>query len=450
MSTLPDPPLPGVIVDPGGTATITITNPAGITPNVYSDPLAVNQVTMPQTISARTTFYLQGDGPWLVNGHALTLEDNQVGTVSLIPGYLNLGPNQQGTLTDTSSWGQSLTGLNQNANLIGTSTGGSANQFTLNVQTYISPSSSSLANYEKGGILSISDTYDPSDNVTPVTRDCVGADVRGRIRSPNQTGRAWGLYSEGNCFSGADGLIYGWECAIINNGVDQSAIGQVNSKYGVNMISNGSVAPTCAIWVHTATGMGKWHKGLFSSPSDLGSGATDTFVELNGLFEIFPQTGQTVIGAASAAFTTTVLEARGPNLTADPLMLVGSTGNTQSYSLRVANGQGTMTYFVAGVGGAFLTDTAQGDGGLKVQTASRAFRMGGTSTVFLVNQANQLSFFNATAVGQQQTTGTTTGFTAGSGTAMNSASTSTGGTGTAAYTFGDVILALKSYGLLKS
>jgi hypothetical protein len=171
-------------------------------------------------------------------------------------------------------------------------------------------------------------------------------------------------------------------------------------------------------------------------------------VELNGLFEIFPQTGQTVIGAASAAFTTTVLEARGPNSTADPLMLVGSTGNTQSYSLRVANGQGTMTYFVAGAGGAFLTDAAQGDGGLKVQTASRAFRMGGTSTVFLVNNSNQMSFFNATAVGQQNTTGTTTGFTAGTGTTVVSGSTFTGATGTTAYTIGDVVKALKAYGLL--
>lgn len=49
---------------------------------------------------------------------------------------------------------------------------------------------------------------------------------------------------------------------------------------------------------------------------------------------------------------------------------------------------------------------------------------------------------------QQTTTGTTGGFTAGAGTAMNSASTSTGGTGTAAYTFGDVVLALKTLGLV--
>jgi hypothetical protein len=49
---------------------------------------------------------------------------------------------------------------------------------------------------------------------------------------------------------------------------------------------------------------------------------------------------------------------------------------------------------------------------------------------------------------QQDTTGTTGGFTAGAGTAMNSASTSTGGTGSTAYTFGDVVLALKTLGFL--
>ena len=49
---------------------------------------------------------------------------------------------------------------------------------------------------------------------------------------------------------------------------------------------------------------------------------------------------------------------------------------------------------------------------------------------------------------QSDVTGTTSGFTANSGTAMNSASTSTGGTGATAYTFGDVVLALKQLGAL--
>ncbi len=61
-----------------------------------------------------------------------------------------------------------------------------------------------------------------------------------------------------------------------------------------------------------------------------------------------------------------------------------------------------------------------------------------------------LGFFGATPVPQQSETGTTAGFTAGSGTAMNNASTSTGNWGSTAYTFGDLVLALKNLGLLKT
>lgn len=60
----------------------------------------------------------------------------------------------------------------------------------------------------------------------------------------------------------------------------------------------------------------------------------------------------------------------------------------------------------------------------------------------------KLGFYDAAPVAQQATTGTTTGFTAGSGTAANDDSTYTGGSGTKAYTVGDIVLALKNLGLL--
>jgi hypothetical protein len=55
--------------------------------------------------------------------------------------------------------------------------------------------------------------------------------------------------------------------------------------------------------------------------------------------------------------------------------------------------------------------------------------------------------FNQSRIVQQSTTGTTTGFTAGSGTAAKDDSTFTGGSGTA-YTTGDIVKALKAQGLL--
>ena len=62
--------------------------------------------------------------------------------------------------------------------------------------------------------------------------------------------------------------------------------------------------------------------------------------------------------------------------------------------------------------------------------------------------SDKVGFFDATPVAQQATTGTTTGFTAGSGTAAKDDSTYTGNTGSAAYTVGDIVLALKNLGLL--
>lgn len=63
---------------------------------------------------------------------------------------------------------------------------------------------------------------------------------------------------------------------------------------------------------------------------------------------------------------------------------------------------------------------------------------------------DKVGFFGATPVAQQATTGTTTGFTAGSGTAAKDDSTFTGDSGTAAYTVGDIVLALKNLGILEA
>lgn len=70
----------------------------------------------------------------------------------------------------------------------------------------------------------------------------------------------------------------------------------------------------------------------------------------------------------------------------------------------------------------------------------------GTKIGTATNQ--KLAFFNAAPVVQPATTGTTLGFTAGAGTTVVSGSTFTGNTGTAAYTIGDIVLALKQLGLL--
>lgn len=73
-----------------------------------------------------------------------------------------------------------------------------------------------------------------------------------------------------------------------------------------------------------------------------------------------------------------------------------------------------------------------------------------TGTKIGTATGQKLGFFNATPVEQRSTTGTTTGFTAGAGTAVLSDSTFTGSVGSTAYTIGDVVRALKELGFLAS
>ena len=82
-------------------------------------------------------------------------------------------------------------------------------------------------------------------------------------------------------------------------------------------------------------------------------------------------------------------------------------------------------------------------------SGTMALRAGGGTRQVQVNNTG-CAFFGVSPVAQPSTTGTATGFTAGSGTSANDDSTYTGGTGSAAYTVGDIVLALKQLGLLSS
>lgn len=62
--------------------------------------------------------------------------------------------------------------------------------------------------------------------------------------------------------------------------------------------------------------------------------------------------------------------------------------------------------------------------------------------------SQKIGFFNSTPIVQPSGTGTTTGFTAGAGSAVLSDSTFTGNVGSKAYTIGDVVAHLKNLGLI--
>ena len=74
----------------------------------------------------------------------------------------------------------------------------------------------------------------------------------------------------------------------------------------------------------------------------------------------------------------------------------------------------------------------------------------GGGAVNIATSGGQLGFFSNSSVVQQNTTGTIVGFTDNPGLNVTIASTFRGSNGGTAYTIGDIVLALKNYGLLQS
>lgn len=93
---------------------------------------------------------------------------------------------------------------------------------------------------------------------------------------------------------------------------------------------------------------------------------------------------------------------------------------------------------------------------IEIQSQLATLNALGVTTLTVLNgqvsvgtaRAHLVGFFGATPVACQTAAGVSAGFAQGSGLAVNDVSTFTGGIGATAYTLGDVVAILKTYGLL--
>lgn len=137
--------------------------------------------------------------------------------------------------------------------------------------------------------------------------------------------------------------------------------------------------------------------------------------------------------------------------------------DTNGHSIQVYNSSGTVTAKLSSNGLLLNTTSFIGSEKLRVNGTSYfddaitmktgahfIFDTSGTGTKIGTATNQKLAFYGQTPATQYSTTGTTNGFSAGAGSAVDDAATFTGDTGSTAYTIGDIVRAMKLLGLIAS
>lgn len=134
-----------------------------------------------------------------------------------------------------------------------------------------------------------------------------------------------------------------------------------------------------------------------------------------------------------------------PTITSVSAITITNSATVAIQNAPTAGGSITITNAYAlwvVAGGVRIGGSLTIDGGNNIILSATTGTKIGTATT------QKLAFWNVTPVIQPATTGTTTGFTVATGTAVLAGSTFTGNTGASAYTIGDIVLALKQAGIM--
>lgn len=154
---------------------------------------------------------------------------------------------------------------------------GSANQHAVAFQVVGEPTASTAA-YQKNAIYARVRQLDPSGG--GVERDLVAAQHMAFIGAGNSTGRAWATHSIAWVETTADGLVYGHEIEVYNNGSTQTAIDTATSKYGSHWVASAGRI-TAGLLVSTKDGSSQFHNLIYAKAAAITEGVLrvdDTFV----------------------------------------------------------------------------------------------------------------------------------------------------------------------------
>lgn len=230
-------------------------------------------------------------------------------------------------------------------------------------------------------------------------------------RRDDSGGRAGGIQIQVRNQSGVDGT-YNAAGLSDTTGIWLVAGGTATTKSGVGISINNPFGNQFLVGL----GFGSQNGGGVSTASIQDDSSSATSILINGTHSsaaiaIAAGSGKVIVGGTTQLYAASLLDVIGPNASADPLVGIGNSANTQAYTVRLRNSVSTSVWFICSGANNFMTGTVSGDTGFQNLVAGKSTHIGGSSTVIQVKADNSLGFFGATTVAKK------TGWTPWTGTA---------------------------------